>query len=95
MKLFAWMRRHKWEREMDSEMRFHLENQIEDYVQQGMNRTDAERRAHREFGGVEFAKDECRDQRPFLWLDQSEVAHLESSGRAQRQPQTELPPNRT
>src|SRR5215510_6810835 len=69
MKLFAWMKRHKWEREVDSEMRFHLENQIEDYVQQGMNRTDAERRAHREFGAVELAKDECRDQRPFLWMD--------------------------
>jgi putative ABC transport system permease protein len=69
MKLFAWIRRHKWEREMDSEMRFHLENQIKDYVRQGMNRKDAERHARRAFGAVELAKDECRDQRPFLWMD--------------------------
>src|SRR5262252_10081891 len=69
MNLLARIRRHKWEREMDSEMRFHLENQVQDYLQKGMNRTDAERLARREFGAVELAKDECRDQRPFLWMD--------------------------
>jgi predicted permease len=48
---------------MDSEFRFHLDSQIRDYVQQGLSREDAERRARREFGPVTLAKEECRDQR--------------------------------
>ncbi len=49
---------------MDAEFRFHLESQVEDYVRQGLSREEAELRARREFGALELAKDECRDQRP-------------------------------
>jgi len=54
---------------MDAEFRFHLESQISDYVSQGLSREEAELRARREFGSVELAKDECRDERPVEWLD--------------------------
>jgi putative ABC transport system permease protein len=54
---------------MDSEMRFHLENQISDLMGQGMTREEAEFRARREFGALELAKEECRDQRAFEPLD--------------------------
>jgi predicted permease len=54
---------------MDAEFQFHLETQINDYVAQGLNREEAEARARREFGGLDLAKEECRDQRPFEWLD--------------------------
>lgn len=54
---------------MDAEFRFHLDSQISDYVSQGLSREEAELRASREFGAVELAKDECRDQRPVEWLD--------------------------
>jgi putative ABC transport system permease protein len=54
---------------MDAELRFHLDSQISDYVSQGLSREEAELRARREFGAVDLAKDECRDQRPFEWLD--------------------------
>ena len=54
---------------MDSEMRFHLEAQIRDYVRRGMNQAEAERLARREFGALELAKDECRDQMPLVWLE--------------------------
>jgi putative ABC transport system permease protein len=65
-----WFKRWRWERKMDTEFRFHLESQVDDYVRQGMTRADAELRARREFGAVELAKDECRDQKPLEWLEQ-------------------------
>lgn len=69
MKWRSWFRRHRWEESMDAELRFHLESQIADYLQQGLSRREAEQRARREFGAVDLAKDECRDQRPAEWLD--------------------------
>ncbi|MGH9673956.1 MAG: permease prefix domain 1-containing protein, partial [Bryobacteraceae bacterium] len=63
----AWLRRRRWERRLDAEMRFHLEQQVRDSVRAGMTPEEARRKAMREFGAVELAKDECRDQRPFLW----------------------------
>jgi putative ABC transport system permease protein len=51
------------ETELDEELRFHLERQVKKYVQSGMSREEARRRAHVEFGGVELAKEECRDAR--------------------------------
>jgi len=64
-----WLRRRRWESRMDAEFRFHLDSQISAYVSQGLSREEAERRARCEFGAVELAKDECRDQRPAQWLD--------------------------
>jgi predicted permease len=51
------------ESEMDAEMRFHVETYAEDLVRGGMARAEALRRARLEFGGVEQAKEECRDAR--------------------------------
>ncbi len=62
-------RRNKAENELDSELRFHLETQIENKVRGGMTREDARRAALREFGGVELAKEECRDERGTRWLE--------------------------
>jgi predicted permease len=54
---------------MDDELRFHLDQQIRDYMDSGLSRTEAERRARREFGTLELTKDECRDQRSAEWLN--------------------------
>jgi predicted permease len=54
---------------MDAELQLHLEQQVADYVRQGLSREEAEVRARREFGAIELAKDECRDERPVEWLD--------------------------
>ena len=51
------------EREMDEEMRFHLEMEVEDRVRSGMPPAEARRTALRDFGGVERFKDEARDVR--------------------------------
>lgn len=64
-----WFGRRGWERSMDSEIRFHVESQVRAYVDQGMSRDEARRRAHREFGSLDLAKEECRDGRPLAWLD--------------------------
>jgi hypothetical protein len=61
--------RRNWERRMDAELRFHLDQQIRDYMERGLSRADAERRARQEFGTLELAKDECRDQRSVEWLN--------------------------
>ena len=60
--------RRNWERSMDTELRFHLDQQIRDYMDRGLSRAEAERRARQEFGTLELAKDECRDQRSSEWL---------------------------
>ena len=65
----AFYRRNRWERRMDAEMRFHIEQQVRDYMAKGMSREEAQRAAYREFGGMDLSKEECRDQRPFLWLE--------------------------
>jgi predicted permease len=51
------------ESEMDAEMQFHLEARTADLMREGLPREEARRRARVEFGGVERAKQECRDAR--------------------------------
>ena len=57
------VRRSRMEREMDAELRFHIEAFAEDLVRRGVGRQEALRRARIEFGGVERAKEECREAR--------------------------------
>ena len=56
-------RKHAFERELNDEMRFHLERQVEENIASGMSPQEARRAATREFGGVEQVKEECRDAR--------------------------------
>ncbi len=49
------------EQEMDDELRFHLEKQIEQNVARGMNAEDARNAALRQFGNLGQLKEECRD----------------------------------
>lgn len=54
---------------MDDELRFHLERQVEKYVRSGLSSKEAQRRARVEFGGVELAKEECRDARGVRFVE--------------------------
>src|SRR6266852_3057902 len=56
-------RKNAVERELDQELRFHLERQIAEHLATGMSYQDARRAALLEFGGVEQFKEECRDAR--------------------------------
>ncbi|MFZ0636267.1 MAG: ABC transporter permease, partial [Candidatus Acidiferrales bacterium] len=59
----ALMRRDDVERELDEELRFHFEEQVEKFVKEGVPRDEARRRARLEFGGAELIKEECREAR--------------------------------
>ena len=51
------------ERDMDAELRFHINAYTEDLVRSGVSREEALRRARIEFGGLELAKEQCREAR--------------------------------
>ena len=55
-------RREITEKQLDAELRFHLEQQIADYTAAGMKPEEARRRARLEFGGLDQVKEECRDE---------------------------------
>lgn len=68
-RLRAVVRRNAVERELDEELRFHLERETEQYVRSGVPRAEAERRARIALGGVERIKDDDRDARGVAFLD--------------------------
>ena len=62
-----WLRR-LWhtplaEKQLDAELRFHLEQQVGANLAGGMSPAEARRQANLEFGGLERFKEECRDAR--------------------------------
>jgi len=59
----ALLRRSEEEREMDEEMRFHLEMEERKLVREGRSPQEARRRARLRFGGVERMKERTRDAR--------------------------------
>ncbi len=60
-RLRALFAKNQVERELDDELRFHLEKQIEENIAAGMTPEQARTAALRQFGGVEQVKEECRD----------------------------------
>jgi putative ABC transport system permease protein len=54
-------RRGRADREMDAELREHLELYADDLVRSGIPRDEALRRARLKFGGLEKTKEECRE----------------------------------
>jgi predicted permease len=51
------------EKQLDSELRFHIEQQIADYIAAGIPPGEARRRARCEFGGLDQVKDDCHEAR--------------------------------
>jgi putative ABC transport system permease protein len=49
--------------DLSEELQFHLQNQIDQYIAQGIDPQEARRAALRSLGGVEQVKEECRDAR--------------------------------
>jgi predicted permease len=69
-RLEALSRKKHFEKEMDEELRFHLESMIQNNIQSGMTRDDARHAALLSFGGMDQIKESCRDTRWTRWLDQ-------------------------
>jgi putative ABC transport system permease protein len=57
------LRKETLDRELDEEVRYHLERQAAEHVAGGMTPEEARRAALREFGGVTQSKEECRGAR--------------------------------
>jgi predicted permease len=57
------------ERELDDEVRFHLEMQIEDNLQAGMNPAEARYAALRSFGAIEPMKENYRERSAFALVE--------------------------
>jgi putative ABC transport system permease protein len=54
---------------MDAELRFHVDACAEDFMRSGVSPAEAMRRARLEFGGIEQAKEECRDARRVQFIE--------------------------
>ena len=59
----------KQEAQLDSELRFHVEQQTSENIAAGMNPAEARRRALAQFGGLEYIKEETRDARGTYFVE--------------------------
>jgi putative ABC transport system permease protein len=70
MALLELLRKPQAERELDEELRGHIERQTEQNIRLGMNPEEARRLACKAFGGVEQAKERSRDARGARWIEE-------------------------
>src|SRR5690348_8983915 len=63
LRIKALFMRSRMERDIDDEMRLHLDLLTEKYEQSGMRRSQAARAARRQFGNVALMKERARDLR--------------------------------
>ena len=69
-RLRTWWRGGELDRELNAEVRFHIEMETEKYVRQGMTPAEARVRAVRNFGPMEKHKAETREARGTMWFDE-------------------------
>ena len=70
LRLRALFRRAEVELELDEELRFHLEKEVEQNLARGMSPEEARLAALRSFGGVERVKEESRDVRGVRFVEE-------------------------
>src|SRR5262245_7150255 len=68
--LRALLRRTQVERELDEELRYHIEQQTEQNIRLGMSQAEARDAALKAFGGVEQAKELSRDARGVRFVEE-------------------------
>ena len=61
--------RRKQDAQLDSELRFHVEQQTAYNIATGMDSDEARRRALAQFGGLEYIKEEARDARGTQFIE--------------------------
>jgi predicted permease len=69
IRLRALLRRGAVESELDEELRYHLDKLRDENLARGMSAEEALADARKSFGGVEQAREECRDARGTRWLE--------------------------
>ena len=68
LNLLPW-RRHRMARELDRELRYHVDRRIDELRRSGLGDAEARRRAALEFGGVAQVREEVRETWVWRWLD--------------------------
>src|SRR5262245_47802379 len=68
LNMFRW-RRDRLERELDRELRYHVDRRVADLIAGGVDEADARRRANHELGGVTQVQEAVRDTWIWQWLD--------------------------
>jgi macrolide transport system ATP-binding/permease protein len=68
-RLRSLLRRDAVENELDEELRFHLEQQVEKHVRAGLTRDEALRRTRLEFGALGRVKEDCRESRGISFIE--------------------------
>jgi predicted permease len=69
-RLRSLFRRKSVDRDIDDELRFHIDRQVESYRKAGLSEAEAVRRAQLEFGGIDQAKEAYRDASGVRVLDE-------------------------
>jgi predicted permease len=62
--------RREWERDMDEELRGHMDLRADHWERGGLSRAEAERRARMEFGSAEHYREEVRSSFGLRWFDE-------------------------
>ena len=62
-------RRSAVDSELDDELRFHIEQQVEKHVRTGMTREEAERQTRLQFGCLSQVKEDCRESRGVAFVE--------------------------
>ena len=68
-RLRALFRRKAVETELEEELRFHFDQEVEKYMRSGMTEEEARRRARLAFGGHEQVKEDCREARGTSFIE--------------------------
>jgi predicted permease len=68
--LWALLRRSRADRDLDEELRHHIEQQTEQNIRLGMSPEEAHYSARKDFGGVDQTKERSRDARGVRWLEE-------------------------
>src|SRR5258707_4788283 len=68
-RLRSLFRRSAVENELDDELRFHIEQQVEKHVRAGLTREEAARQTRLQFGGLGQGEEDCRESRGVAFLE--------------------------
>lgn len=68
LNLFRW-RRDRLERDLERELRYHMDCRVEDLIKEGLSEPQARRQANLELGGVPQVQEAVRDTWIWRWLD--------------------------
>ena len=69
MRLRSLFRRARVERELDEELRYHLDRETDFNIAQGMSPDEARFAALRDISDIELRREECRDMRRVNWIE--------------------------